>query len=386
MKTTTLRPAEFVLPGHPDKLCDAIADALVREGRRRQRRALCGLEVAVFRSSVFVTGRIACAGAESIDVPAVVRSVYASAGYGRAWGPAPEDLAVQADLCLGPLEDGEEEFRALADDQAVVTGYAADLPGTNYLPVEHWLAYRLSLAVARLRADRADLRLGPDAKVLAVVADEGDGDGVTAGPLTDGSGRYRLARLSLSLQQARGADAVETHRAVRAAVAAELAAAAEAVPGLDPAPPAEVAVNGAGDFAVGGPRADNGLSGKKLVADAYGPRVPIGGGALSGKDFFKADRAGALLARRLAKLVVLSGAAPECTATLGWQPGDREARVLGLSGPRGVPLPADRWARLVDLTLAAAGERFGGGADLVDVARFGHFTDPARPWEAMTLG
>ena len=69
-------------------------------------------------------------------------------------------------------------------------------------------------------------------------------------------------------------------------------------------------MNGAGNFEVGGPEGDNGLSGKKLVVDAYGPRVPIGGGALSGKDFFKADRAGAILARRLAKAVVMSGAAP----------------------------------------------------------------------------
>ena len=69
-------------------------------------------------------------------------------------------------------------------------------------------------------------------------------------------------------------------------------------------------MNGAGNFEVGGPEGDNGLSGKKLVVDAYGPRVPIGGGALSGKDFFKADRAGAVLARRLAKAVVMRGAGP----------------------------------------------------------------------------
>jgi S-adenosylmethionine synthetase len=91
-------------------------------------------------------------------------------------------------------------------------------------------------------------------------------------------------------------------------------------------------VNGAGNFEVGGPEGDNGLSGKKLVVDAYGPRVPIGGGALSGKDFFKADRAGAVLARRLAKAVVMSGAAPECSATLAITPGDRDFRIVSLVG------------------------------------------------------
>jgi S-adenosylmethionine synthetase len=73
-------------------------------------------------------------------------------------------------------------------------------------------------------------------------------------------------------------------------------------------------VNGAGNSEVGGPDGD-GLSGKKLVVDAYGPRVSIGGGALSGKDFYKVDRAGALLPRCLAKAVVLTGAARECSHT-----------------------------------------------------------------------
>ena len=76
-------------------------------------------------------------------------------------------------------------------------------------------------------------------------------------------------------------------------------------------PPSDLAsrvlVNGAGNFECGGPMGDNGLSGKKLVVDAYGPRVPIGGGALSGKDFFKVDRAGAIAARRLALAIVLGG-------------------------------------------------------------------------------
>ena len=71
-----LYAAEFVFPGHPDKLCDAIADALVLEASRRERRALVGVEVAVHRNRVFVTGRIACKDTESIDVEKTVREVY----------------------------------------------------------------------------------------------------------------------------------------------------------------------------------------------------------------------------------------------------------------------------------------------------------------------
>src|SRR5437763_15656680 len=86
--------AEYVLPGHPDKLCDAIADALVQEAARRQKRALCGVEVALHRACVFVTGRIACHDAERIDVPAVVHSVFATGGYGGSRCPPPAPPAI----------------------------------------------------------------------------------------------------------------------------------------------------------------------------------------------------------------------------------------------------------------------------------------------------
>jgi len=129
--------AEFVFPGHPDKLCDAIADALVQEASQRQKRALVGIEVAVHRNSVFVTGRIGCEGAEAIDIVGIVRDVYRSAGYGEDWGPNPDNLDVRTDICLGPLEEGESEVRSLSDDQSICTGYATATTETNHLPVEH---------------------------------------------------------------------------------------------------------------------------------------------------------------------------------------------------------------------------------------------------------
>ncbi len=114
--------------------------------------------------------------------------------------------------------------------------------------------------------------------------------------------------------------------------------------------------------------------------DAYGPRVPIGGGALSGKDFFKADRAGAILARRLAKAVVMSGAAPECIATLAIAPGDRAFRVVSLVRA-GATLDPRRWGGLTDLSLIKAGECYACTPALLGLARYGHFTSPDHPWE-----
>jgi S-adenosylmethionine synthetase len=361
-----LHAAEFVFPGHPDKLCDAIADALVAEAMAREARALVGVEVAVHRDRLFVTGRIGCRDAEGINVDGIVRDVYLSAGYGEGWHPAPDTLTVASELCLGPLEEGEAEFREVADDQAICTGYAVAIPETNFVPVEHWLARCLAHRLHAMRREKPDLELGPDGKVLVLVREKGRS--------------WSLEGFSCSLQQLAGSDDIGLHRAVRVALEQEMADLSRALPGLSASVPDRLTVNGAGAFEVGGPEGDNGLSGKKLVMDAYGPRVPIGGGAWSGKDFFKVDRAGGLHARRLAKLAVRLGLADEVRVTLGWFPGDRSARMLDLALDRG---EADALTRMTDLTLRRSGSEFGIGVDLVEIARWGHFVGENVPWEGL---
>ena len=329
-----------------------------------------GVEVAVHRDHVYVTGRIGCSDSQSIDVNAVVADVYRSAGYGHGWYPAPEQVKVVSNLCLGPLEDGEAEFRELSDDQAICIGYANHLEPTNHLPVEQWLVARLAKRLHRLRVEYPDLQLGPDGKVLIAVRESGDASQPT----------WALTHFSCSLQQMTASNELSLHRAVRVALEGELKQAANELPGLSDTLPDQLTVNGAGAFEVGGPEGDNGLSGKKLVVDAYGPRVPIGGGAWSGKDFFKADRAGGMHARRLAKMIVQLGLSKEAQVVLGWFPGDRSARLLRVTGAGGVSLEISQLVKHIDLSLKKSGESF--CVDhLVEVARWGHFTDAALPWE-----
>jgi S-adenosylmethionine synthetase len=192
--------------------------------------------------------------------------------------------------------------------------------------------------------------------------------------------QWLLNGFSCSLQQNTAADEVALHRAVRLALIDELKVSANLLPALSTELPEQLTVNGAGAFEVGGPEGDNGLSGKKLVVDAYGPRVPIGGGAWSGKDFFKADRAGGLHARRLARMAVLLGLATEVQITLGWFPGDRYARLLRAVGDGGRPLPLEALASQFDLSLLKSGTCFPVD-DLPTLARWGHFADPTFPWE-----
>jgi S-adenosylmethionine synthetase len=367
MDATILRPAEWVLPGHPDKLADAIADALVQAAQRRQPEALCAVEVAVHRDAVFVTGRIACDGASGIDLPALVRGVYASAGYGGTWRPAPDAIVVAGNPCVEPLVPGEADIRHVSDDQSIVTGHAVDLPDIGWMPPEQWLARE----VARRLFDEVSgpLALCPDGKVLVVLAERGE--------------VRRLHAASCSLLAHAGDVALQ--RMAVAAIAAACTALAARLPGFDPALPEEIVVSGSGTFVEGGPEGDNGLSGKKLLLDHYGPRVAVGGTALSGKDLWKPDRAGTLVARRLALAVVRSGQAREATVQCVAFPGDEAPRFVRVVTPDGELPDARRWLDVMDCRFATAAHWIADpGLDLVDVARWGGFGRGA-PWERLGM-
>ena len=319
--STTLRPAEYVLPGHPDKLADAIADAIVREAGTRERRALVGVEVALHRDVVFIDGRVACRGAARIDFRSLVRRVYADIGYGTTFGPDPRRLKIRTDLCLGPLLRGESKFREVSDDQVISVGYACSTPGTDMRPVEHAIAKRLAGAMNDLRRTQPDLLLGPDGKVMVLVAER-----ITPG----GAARWTLEQVTVSMQHAAHWHAIEAHSALTECLRAEIAAIAAVVPGLAVSPQLDLRINPVGDFVEGGPFGDNGLSGKKLVMDAYGPRVPIGGGATAGKDRWKPDVRGPAFAREIAVEHVLRHGCRECTVTVAISPGERDFRIAAV--------------------------------------------------------
>lgn len=312
MHDDRLRFAEAVCAGHPDRLADTIASRIVQLACAADSRALVGIEVALHRGVVFVDGRVAAGEGERClvsedDVVGIVRDAFRDAGYGEQFPPRPEGLEVRLDLCLGPLGEEERAIRHVSDDQSIAIGYACRGERAGYRPLEQALATDFARALERLRAGRTSLGLGPDGKTLVVVR-----------------GR-RLVGVSLSVHHAADAEWVSLTRAAREAcleVAAEYQAAGE----LEIAGDVEWLINGAGAFEIGGPSGDNGLSGKKLVADAYGTSVPIGGGAVHGKDPLKVDPAGQALARKMALDLVLAGGCEEATVWLAWRPGDVEPR------------------------------------------------------------
>ena len=390
----TLRPAEFVLPGHPDKLADAIADAIVHRAYLQESRALVGIEVALYRNVVFIDGRVACRASDALDFTQIARDVYADAGFGKVldttsqpkstargnaarprylpyqFDPSPKKLRVVTELCLGDLHIGEGEFREVADDQSIITGYACSLPGTDGLPVEHALVRTLAWQLDQLRKCEPELQLGPDGKLIVFVEE------------SEGGRKFRLQSVSISIQHAASWNAVEARRAIERCVNDALHAFALRVPGFDVGDFTQPEINAAGEFIGGGPYGDNGLSGKKLVADFYGPRVPIGGGAMSGKDFWKVDRAGPLVARKIAIAAVERMGCRECTVMLGIRPGEREFRLLRVEAENRQALDVQRLSGLVDMRLASMSNWIDSCGALINVARWGHFVPLPPPRES----
>ena len=364
--------AEYVSPGHPDRLADAIVESVVDIAVSRDPDALVGVECAVHTDHVFIDGRIAagrghCAVSHE-EIEAAARDVYRAAGYGGCWKPAPEDLRVIQNVCLEPLSDDERAIRNFSDDQNVVSGYACDHPETDYLPPAHFVARYIGQKVDAWRRTVPG-KFGPDFKILVHLAEKKVSDTTEMVPDTGKVGTdtgkmvpdtqelvtgYEWRRLTLSIQHAENVYAQERHELVAPVVREALAELeSRGLHGIGTLPADRFVLNGAGDFIQGGPEGDNGLSGKKLAVDFYGPEIPIGGGAICGKDPHKVDVAGAFRARELALKLLKGGAGRRSvTVRLGWTPGDatpafREAEAtdsLGLS--RSIPqseFPPEDW-------------------------------------------
>lgn len=325
----------------------------------------CGLEAAAVFGSFYLTGRIAAREELllQMDIQELVRETYRSAGYGfdaagYDWKPGPKALGILANLCFGPFAEGERELRHLADDQAICVGYANALQETNHLPPAHWLARKIARQLYDLRKEKGAGQVGPDAKVIVRV----ESDGTNWQPL----------HVSISLNHHQGSDWLLRREIAEEAVAQGC--------GGKPTPALEL--NGAGMFVCGGPNGDNGLSGKKLVVDAYGPTVPIGGGAWSGKDLHKVDRLGGLLARKLAKLAIGKNLGREALVTLEYIPGCERPVAVDLRVD-GKIWPGDALEVLGDPVVDNQSVWKGyveAEIDLPALARWGHQA-PGMPWE-----
>jgi S-adenosylmethionine synthetase len=376
----TLFTSESVTEGHPDKLCDQIADAILDDVIANDPDARCAIEVAATTGLVFVLGEMTTS--HYVDVQSVVRRTVREIGYdsshlGFDWETCGAVSAIKEqspDISRGvdhALESklGIEPDELGAGDQGMMFGFATDeTPELMPMPIQ--LAHAIARRLAEARRDHSLPFLRPDGKSQVTV--EYDEDGRPA----------RVHTVVVSAQHEPEIDTRELTDGIRAEVIEA------AIPGHLLDAETKVYVNPTGRFVIGGPQGDSGLSGRKIIVDTYGGMARHGGGSFSGKDPTKVDRSGSYMARFVAKNVVAAGLARRCEIQLAY--------AIGVAHPLAVHVETFGTGVVSDATIEGlVREHFDlrPGSIITDLtlrrpiyrptAAYGHFgrTDLDLPWE-----
>jgi S-adenosylmethionine synthetase len=307
MKREYLLTSESVSEGHPDKIADQISDSVLDVFLAEDPSARVGCETLITRGLAVVAGEVASHAKPSI--PDVVRWVIKNIGYTdpdygfdyRSCGVVTQLNRQSPELCQA-LKPGGEGI--CANDQVTIFGYATN-ETPELMPLGIMLAHSLVHKQAVLRKDGILDWLRPDAKSQVTVRYVGNQ------PVS-------VEKVVLSTQHSPGVSNKQLREEIISRVIEEV------IPKELRAPRIEYLVNPGGSFTIGGPAADTGLTGRKIIADAYGPGLPHGGGAFSGKDPTKLDRSGAYIARYIAKNIVAAGLAERCIVQLSYVIGKAE--------------------------------------------------------------
>ena len=289
--------AESVTEGHPDKIADQIADALLDEFIKKDPYSKVSLEIMVTTGLVFVGGELST---ESfVDIASTVREVVKDAGYTRP------ELGFDADTCavITSIDEQSPEIalgvsREGAGDTAIVVGYAVK-ESPQLMPWPITIAHSITKKLADLRKTGKMPFLRPDGKVL-VTMDYEDWVPQSVRDIVV----YVHHDPDISVQNLKE---MVLEEVIRKVAPEELMTSST-----------DVKVNPTGRFVIGGPVADTGLTGRKIVSDAYGDIGFSGGSAFSGKDPTKTDRSGSYMARMIAKHVVAADLAQKCVVQIGY--------------------------------------------------------------------
>jgi S-adenosylmethionine synthetase len=313
MSDRTLFTSESVTEGHPDKIADQVSDGVLDAILTQDPYARVACETLLTTGLCVVAGEITTSAV--VDITAVARRTILDIGYDDgAKGFDGKNCAVlvsldkqSADIAGGvdvALElrsgtGGEDELNALgAGDQGMMFGYACS-DNDDFMPLPIWLAHRLSMRLSQVRRSGQIPYLRPDGKTQVTVAYE---DGRPVG----------IDTVLVSTQHEDGYDHETIQRDVIDHVIRPM------LPTDLDTSSMRVFVNPSGKFVIGGPHADAGLTGRKIIVDTYGGMARHGGGAFSGKDPSKVDRSAAYAARWVAKHVVASGAAERCEVQVAY--------------------------------------------------------------------
>jgi len=376
--------SESVTEGHPDKVCDAISDAILDACMAQDPMSRVACETACCTGFVLITGEITTNA--YVDMQKVVRETVKEIGYTKAEyrfdgdscavfvaiDEQSADIAMGVDKALEAKENkmSEEEIEAIgAGDQGMMFGYATN-ETPELMPYPISLAHKLALQLTKVRKDGTLTYLRPDGKSqVSVEYDENDKP-------------VRLEAVVLSTQHDPDVTQEQIHADIKKYV-------------FDPILPADMIdadtkffINPTGRFVIGGPHGDAGLTGRKIIVDTYGGYARHGGGAFSGKDCTKVDRSAAYAARYVAKNIVAAGLADKCEIQLSY--------AIGVAQPTSIMVDTFGTgklsdSKLVDIIRENFDLRPAGIIKMLDLRRpiykqtaaYGHFgrNDLDLPWE-----
>jgi S-adenosylmethionine synthetase len=313
--------SESVSEGHPDKMADQISDAILDAHIAQDPQAHVACETLLTKNIVVVAGEITSKA--KVPVSKIVRKTIEGIGYtSRSLGCDAKSAEIvnhlhrqSANINNAVVKKGGELG---AGDQGLMFGFACD-ETPELMPLPIMLAHRLVEKQAEVRRAGIIDWLGPDAKSQVTIHYQGHRP-------------VAVERIVLSTQHRKGVDHATIEREVLKHIVHP------AIPDAWISKDIKYFINPSGNFFIGGPQGDTGLTGRKIIVDTYGGSCPHGGGAFSGKDPTKVDRSAAYAARYIAKNIVAAGLATRCTVQLAYAIGVAEplSLMLNLHGERKV--------------------------------------------------
>lgn len=300
---------EVVLKGHPDKMCDLIADNILDAYLEGDKDSRVACEVVASKNQILIMGEVT--SKSKVDIERIARRVIIDIGYDNdKLGfngyniPIIVDLNTQSnDIAIGV---NKEDIGA--GDQGIMYGYATN-ETDNYMPLVHNIACNLAQKIDEARLNKKFDGLRPDGKLQVTIEDN--------------DGKKRIDTIIISIQHDENKN-IDTLRQEITLFAREQ------LPGNLIDRNTKFLVNPTGRFVIGGPVGDSGLTGRKIIVDTYGGIAHHGGGAFSGKDYTKVDRSGAYYARYVAKNIIAAGLATKCEISVSY--------AIGLSSPIGISI------------------------------------------------
>ena len=316
-KNVRLITSESVTEGHPDKVCDQISDGIYDAMLKLDPMSRSAVETFCTTGLVVVGGEVTTKAYVNVDK--IVREVLRKIGYDKQeYGFCSTDVGVMVsiheqsmDIAQG-VDEGKGEFKEQgAGDQGLMIGYATN-ETKELMPLPIVLAHKLTAKLAAVRKSGLLPYLRPDGKSQVTIEYHGD----------------KAVRAETVVIAAHHSDKVSLTK-LRSDIKAKVI---KPVMGKLLDDNTKYFINATGKFTLGGPSADTGLTGRKIIVDTYGGAVPHGGGAFSGKDLTKVDRSGAYMARYVAKNVVAAGLAGKCLLQVAY--------ALGVAQPVGIYVDA----------------------------------------------